>query len=481
MIKNVNKKVLAYALMGSMVMSCDIGVINVLAQTPQVINEVKPIQIQKCGINVIHANTSNYQNWLEKDLTYLNNLIVKGVNEKDILVLKDEIAKLQKELDSKINMSDATKFKGITVHNYNNVGEINVLTNALNMRYEIIKGKETTYNSKKAKMGYKDYNVRGTLNLDFNNPLASSQEIKKDYIVELVYSDMDDIDGIPNTSQLNMLHESIMKTLTDFNLPTKLTENINLYISPYFLDGYKGFTTTYHHKGREEEIIIALSSFGNSYETVRDTVLHEFGHVVMSDYFGLNSGTYKLQPELVYNLELWGKLESMFTDEEVGDLSGESRLGYMKESFAEHFRLYMLGTTTDSNMEYPVHKPMLDLIDSLMKGYDCETYIATPNIVINGSKVLSREFNSKHYESYKINNNGKSVIEFEVPYNDSKIDYMYSLYKRSENNEAIPIFKDIKITEPSTRLDLNLSAGEYAMTIHSDLAVYNFIDFYIIE
>lgn len=443
----------------------------------------------KVTLNVIHAKGMEYKEWIKTDLAYLGN----NAKQKKITVklLNSEIAELHKEL-LVFKTYDRIELNGATIEPYHVTAIKDALMYAIEVREDMLvrlnRGdsdlSKAIYLDREVTLGRSMFDIYDkTAGL---NPLASADKVSSSSELLSILYDMRDYNALSNveTEELDMIAGALYDVLTNKKLPENLVKNINFYVAPYRFYGYLGFTTSADLIGREEEIFIGVGTEKSTYYTILDTILHELGHVYQADLIGMYSGANDLKGERVQHFDKWSKLKELLDCQDLRDcITSTDKNHYIAESMAEHFRVTMykyLGFNIKSASEttYPYVTKVEKFILNDIKGYSgVQTYNSTPELFINGEKIESFDYNSKHYESYNINSKGMVDLLFKIENPNKQAVIKYDLLVRV-GDEPKRLVTNRPITDGF--LDsLKLAKGEYAITIHSDDTLYRFMDFYI--
>lgn len=395
-------------------------------------------------------------NWIIQDMAYAPKQSPEQIKKE----IQEMYRLIEAEYDNYI-MFNKTKVYGM-----NTVAYLDALESAITMRQEILNGK-ALYDTNQLRIGGKLYKIHDKT----NNTSSYSNKLINDLWLSFVYQveEVKDYHWVPTDAEIQLVAEGVYEALNDYTYPNGLTDNLTFYLSPYYLEGYLGFTTGSHLVGREEQVLIAAAPYETTKQTVIDTVIHELGHVFETDMVGIYKGeTSKLS---THNSERYTQISKLFT--EYDDKATEERDYEIGESFAEHFRtIIQKKNNKPAKVEsYPQKKQLYTIINNLISKYSVDTSPALPELKIAGVSILSKEFNSSMPYIFE----GTRLQCKLSDWNLAKRPLTYKLIKRDDvNNSAIPV-KDGKVE--SLDLMFNIDTGHYALIFYEQNKTIRFNEF----
>lgn len=403
---------------------------------------------QSIKVDYLH-NADSVEDWIVKDEDYLS-------YNQDHKLLQEQTEELLKLIEDM--RKDYVTVNEAKVYGFKQVAYIDALVSAVNHRQGIISG--TLVNKDKTlSAGGKEYQIISkTLNgANVMDTLLSQWRFGKDTQV------------MPSEKDLLLVAEGVWEALTEYNVPNKTLDNLPIFISPYYLSGYLGFTSGYNLIGRDEEVVIAASAvYENKKQTAINTTLHELGHVFMSDIIGKVGGDY--DPKLIQDKNNWNKLYINYP--ETHDLSLDERTYMIEESFAEHFRSYFQEKANQADYTFSPIQTVYTFIEEQLKIYDPNTNYAVPTLVLQGITVPNIEFNYGAALRFRTNTMTATLSEWDL----SQKPLMYTFLKKDEaRNSAITLAEDIPIV--SFQLEFKVEPGQYALLIYSSDGLLRFNEF----
>lgn len=443
---------------------------------------------QKINLNVIHNKEMEYKDWIKTDLAYLGDSITN--NKLTAKQVNAEIDRLHQELIA-YKQGHTMELNGAIIEPYYVTANKDAIMNAIEVRENILRKMEKSENLLNA-VYYDREVILGRDVFDVydktigNNPLSSDSTVSSSLLVLGAIFNMEDYYYLSDahTEEINLIAGALFDILADANTPKNLIKNLKFYISPYRFFAYKGFTTSSNLIGRDEAIFISIGEETATYNNIQDTILHELGHVYQSDMIGASSGANSLASDYIQDFKKWSEIRELLDCEDLrGWGNFEAKQKYVAESMAEHFRMVMidrlhLDKEKAGESVYPIVKKVTNLIEKDIEKYgEVKVYEAIPDVYINNEELESHAYNSKYYETYKSDSNGITNILFNTQNQNPNVEFKYDLLVRvGDGAEYIVKNKDIS---NGMSEELKLKKGEYALTIHSDNALYRYMDFFI--
>lgn len=387
-------------------------------------------------IHYLHDKETTKE-WYRADCEYLD----KEISQEK---LYKEIEELKKIL-SDVRDNHAMEFgNGLRVYGYTQTEVIDVLIDSINSRYE----KLNYYVSTNAKSGVATI---GSYRYSVYNKFENKNSLSD--ILEEIYGEST---IRPDEETLKETAEGVYEALTQYEMPKGITNNLDVYISPYYLDGYKGFTYSKSLIGREEEVIVAPSITEPSKQTAIDTTLHELGHVFLFDTMG-EFGAPKGNLSSV-NSQMAKELFAVYPDKKADEAC---------EEFAEDFRRYIQHINKSSNADevdmLDKLKEVFKLIESKLPTYDeIDKQVRIPEITIGGEKIYTYYLGT--LPLIDVHSNEVEIVISQWDFNGSEKLYYDVLMRDAETDEAIRLVDKQEVTKDS--LKLNLDKGEYLIILH---------------
>lgn len=428
--------------------------LNVLQVSTLTKSEFMAYVSKSIKINYLH-DADSIEDWIVKDRIYLS-------NTQDHILLQEQSEELLKLIEDM--RKDYVVINGAKVYGFKQVAYIDALVEAVNHRQSIIS--DIAFNNKMMlSVGGREYQI-----------LSKTSELEVGSFVNTVLSNWDmweDIKCVPSEKELLEASEGVWTALTQYNVPYKTLHNLPIFISPYYLVGYLGFTAGYDFVGRDEEVVIATSLTATDPKNAAiDTTLHELGHVFMSDTVGKVGGD--IETRLVQNMKNWCKLYVNYP--ETHNLPLNERVSLISESFAEHFRSYLQEKVNKNGTKIVPIKGVYSFIEEQLKTYNPHTQYATPKLALQGISVPNVEFNYGALLRFKTNTVNASISEWDL----SQKPLTYTLLQKDESrNGAITLIGNEPLT--TLNLDFDVEPGQYALLIYSSDGLLRFNEFGIAE
>lgn len=410
--------------------------------------------------NILHT-AQTIKEWRIFDLNYLKE--IKDIDySKEINLLREEVEKML--MDYTLTSTNSK------IYGFQTVEWIDTLVSAIDIREQLSdKGKAPRYTKDKAYIGLLKYNVLDKTN--GKNTFESSMDSLLTSVLNKTYLEEQHIStSVPQKEDLEMFASELYNIFHTYSIPKELLSYLNIYVSPYYLDGFLGFAYSNALTGRDEEIVIAPALEGHGVEKINDVILHELGHIFYADTIGIPFGP--TNTIYVRNPGIYNAFVSNFP-EDVVPQNREERNYFLSESFAEHFRVLMQQANGIDAIEkdFVIYEDVLKFIESLLETYDPELQKAYPTIKLNDWTVLGKEFGV--YPLEKIPAGKVSLMSDLTTIKDEQI--LYSLLKRDEKtNSAIHLIDKKPLTEMQV---FDLEPGDYALLINAKDALIRFNDF----
>lgn len=406
-------------------------------------------------INYLHKSETPLE-WILEDIPYVSTLTDD--------LLEQQIQELYALIE--IVQDDYIMVNQTKVYGFNTVAYIDALESAVALRVSALE-RATTYDTEVIRVGGKQFKIH-----DKTNNLSSYSSTQKNNLWQALFLQKEDTSSyrwIPTLDECIVIAEGVYEALTEYDLPSGLTDNLRLYILPYYLYEYLGFTTGYNLEGREEQVFIAGSISGTTKEQVIATTLHELGHVFDADTEGTHRGM--ITDIRTHNLELWEELKAIYP--EYMELSDEEMDYNISESFAEHFRVYIQKKNLeDVNLgELQEKKALYPIFERLISNYKVDTSAALPTMNILGTTIQSYEFDASMPYRFK----GQNFVCTFSDWDLKAKPLSYKILLRDDvNNSAITLKQE---SLKDTTLTLDLETGHYGVLIYRDGELIRFLEF----
>lgn len=361
--------------------------------------------VQEIQLSVLHDGITNVDQWRRYDYDYLTRRESKDINN-EIHLLKQEITKLSTEY--------ATLGNGTRIYGHSQVEWVDTLLSAIVRRQAILTKSPELFNNKLAFIGSTSTKVRSKSTSPSNESIVSQTK-------------------------------AVIDALSNQSLPKELVTNLDIYISPYELEGILGYAHTSSLEGRDEEIVIASRESTDIYKNTYGTVIHELGHILYYDTIGLperEPATY-----LTQNMKQYRDLLSLYD----ASVSQDS----VSQSHAEHFKMYILGPTYTFSSNYINQPKTVEFIQNQLSTYAPPTNRITYDITINDQILVQ----NNHITSY--------VNTFTSPLKiDNTTSELYIDVRDKSNNRVLRNYSLINPTE-----EMVLAPGDYNFQLHNKAVI----------
>lgn len=425
---------------------------------------------KKISPDVIHKAQS-VKEWRLNDLTYLKEGRYSDLNA-EIRLLRDS---LELAVDDYVLSP-----QNVMIYGYQSVEWIDTLTSAINIRYELLNDKDSaSYDDTTAFIGKIEYAIIDKT--DGQNPLLLSKTLQKivDDIVFGISETGEKTSNLPTEKELEMMAGELYEVLFNAPLPNDFLSGLKIYLSPYYLDGYLGFSSSNGVIGRDEEIVIAASRSGAKTNVIFDTILHELGHVFHGDTLGResNNGRVDKDEESLYiqEYEKIDALKSCYPEGVIPINSSTERQYFMDESYAEHFRMAILEKMSikGEESEYEIYPDVIKFINQQLDAYESHTFKTLPTLMINERRLLTKEFGSRPLEVF---NSGQVTIKSDITSVNNYPVTLDLLRRDEKTNEPIEVLKGVTFDE-NGKIEASLIPGDYALIIRCFDALLSYNDF----